>query len=159
MSQAFNEGFFFVGHSITTQRSVSYFPFHQKYAYWSQRGYYPDDVFKENQDDLSVTRRLAGDSRSAMFTVLDGHGTKGHTCARYAKHHLPRTVEKYIRQSRVQKYRAVLKSQGMLKGAKLFDPDQWPPLTSKEYEKCYRKAILECNKEMKQSSEVRFFFR
>ena len=91
-----------------------------------------------------------------MFNVFDGHGTNGHACARYAKEHLPRLAEKHIKRERVRKYQQDLKQQGKLKGAKLFDPTMWPQLSPEEYKECYRKAFLDCNKDMQQSTKVSF---
>ena len=103
---------------------------------------------------MAVTAPFAGETQGAMLNVFDGHGKKGHDCAAYAKRHLPRLTEKYIRQERVKKYREVLKKEGRLKGAKLFEPSMWPYLSPEEYKACCRKAFLDCNKEMQESKVV-----
>ena len=56
-----------------------------QYAHWTQRGYYPDDPHKENQDEFSITEQFAGRDKDALMVVYDGHGKKGHDCARFAK--------------------------------------------------------------------------
>lgn len=76
-----------------------------KYAYVSQRGYYPDSklyryvVFwlvhsefagpdKPNQDSFKIIPKFADDPRQAFFAVFDGHGKEGHTCAWYVRDHV-----------------------------------------------------------------------
>ena len=59
-----------------------------KYAWASQRGYYPDAPDKENQDSYSIlpmVRIKDGRSDVALFGVYDGHGEDGHLAARYAR--------------------------------------------------------------------------
>lgn len=126
-----------------------------QYAYWSQRGYYPDDPFKANQDDFGVIASFAGREKDCWLAVYDGHGKRGQDCSAYAKKHLPRLAAKYIRQARVKKYQTKLKKEGKLKdGAKVFDPTMWPILDPEEYKACCRRAFLECNKDMQESNDV-----
>lgn len=47
------------------------------YAYVSQRGYYPDQPDKANQDAVCVVERLGGDASTHLLGVLDGHGEFG----------------------------------------------------------------------------------
>ena len=60
-----------------------------KYAWASQRGYYPDSPDKENQDSYSVlpsaSTKVGGSSDIAFFGVYDGHGNDGHLSSLYAK--------------------------------------------------------------------------
>ncbi|KAL7557370.1 hypothetical protein ACA910_019261 [Epithemia clementina (nom. ined.)] len=141
--------------SITSKRLTLGTPEHPilvEYAHWTQRGFYPDDPHKENQDEFSITAQFAGGESDAMFAVFDGHGKKGHDCARFVKKKLPGTVAKEIRQARVNKYKAALKKENIsLKGAKLFDPPQWPTLNADEYKTCCTKAFLETNKNLHKS--------
>ena len=130
-----------------------------QYAYWSQRGYYPDEPNKPNQDAFFVPSPEASNSKNATSTdalwgVLDGHGPYGHDCSAYAKQHLPRLLEKYLRQARVQKYKTVLQQAGQ-PVTKLFDPSKWPLLNVYEYQTCCHKAFIECNKNMQASDKVR----
>eukprot|EP00574_Skeletonema_japonicum_P009982 CAMPEP_0201719612 /NCGR_PEP_ID=MMETSP0593-20130828/4784_1 /ASSEMBLY_ACC=CAM_ASM_000672 /TAXON_ID=267983 /ORGANISM="Skeletonema japonicum, Strain CCMP2506" /LENGTH=740 /DNA_ID=CAMNT_0048210095 /DNA_START=26 /DNA_END=2248 /DNA_ORIENTATION=+ len=60
-----------------------------RYAYLSQRGYYPDDPYKANQDSYSVTKNFIGRESDAFFGVYDGHGRDGDKCAQFARDHLP----------------------------------------------------------------------
>jgi serine/threonine protein phosphatase PrpC len=104
---------------------------------------------------LSVGLQFAGSEQDAMFAVYDGHGKSGHACARFAKNKLPRLVAKHLRAARVKKYKDYVKEND-IKGAKLFDPKNWPYLTAEEYKAVCRKAFLECNKVMHDTDSVRY---
>lgn len=123
-----------------------------EYAYWTQRGYYPDDPHKENQDEYSIDLGFAGEETGAMFAVYDGHGTGGHDCARFAKRKLPQAIAKHLRQARVKKYQTYLKENNVK--APAFEPKKWPYLAAEEYKACCRKGFLECNEAMHKSKEV-----
>lgn len=56
-----------------------------RYAWVSQRGYYPDALDKANQDSLTVKLNVGGSADTAFFGVFDGHGTSGTECARFAR--------------------------------------------------------------------------
>lgn len=45
-----------------------------RYAALSQRGYYPEDLYKANQDRYIVQPNFAGSSNQMLFGVFDGHG-------------------------------------------------------------------------------------
>jgi len=62
------------------------------YAYLSQRGFYPEEPFKANQDAYAVKHELTEGKQDALFGVFDGHGKDGDGCAIYAKTHLPTHV-------------------------------------------------------------------
>jgi serine/threonine protein phosphatase PrpC len=110
-----------------------------QFAYWTQRGYYPETPHKENQDCWSVDLQFAGEQMDAMVGVYDGHGTDGHTCARYAAHNLPQYLAKSIRQLRAQK--GAVTATG-------------PLLTETEFQECCKKSFLECNEAMHQDKKV-----
>jgi serine/threonine protein phosphatase PrpC len=55
-----------------------------KYAYVTQRGYYPDTPDKANQDTFIVRKDVGGDPEAIFFGVFDGHGTAGTECAKFA---------------------------------------------------------------------------
>lgn len=90
-----------------------------------------------------------------MFAVYDGHGKNGHACARFAKNKLPRLVAKHLRAERVKKYKDYVKGHD-IKGAKLFDPKNWPYLSADEYKAVCRKAFLECNEVMHDTKSVSY---
>lgn len=105
-----------------------------------------------------MTPKFAGGDNDALFAVYDGHGKRGHDCARFAKRKLPNAVAKYLRQARVKKYQEQIKKEkGTLKGAKAFDPQNWPELQPDEYKLCCKKAFLEVNKDMHKADSVRIF--
>lgn len=60
-----------------------------KYAWASQRGYYPDSPDKDNQDCYTILPSIKMKDGSttdvALFGVYDGHGTDGHLSSRYAR--------------------------------------------------------------------------
>lgn len=56
-----------------------------RYAWASQRGYYPDALQKENQDALCVQKNVGGEPDCCFFGVFDGHGTAGTQCATFAR--------------------------------------------------------------------------
>jgi serine/threonine protein phosphatase PrpC/CRP-like cAMP-binding protein len=64
-----------------------------RYAFMSQRGYYPEAPDKDNQDAYVVIPQFGADKENqAFFGVFDGHGKDGHYCARYARDNLPRAI-------------------------------------------------------------------
>jgi serine/threonine protein phosphatase PrpC/CRP-like cAMP-binding protein len=70
-----------------------------KYAYLSQRGYYPDDLHKANQDHYAVNENFMGSDSHHMFCVLDGHGQYGDLAARYGSSEMPRHFKKHLKRS------------------------------------------------------------
>ncbi|KAL7568485.1 hypothetical protein ACA910_012195 [Epithemia clementina (nom. ined.)] len=66
-----------------------------RYAYLSQRGFYPDDPFKPNQDSYCVHETISQTSTNgvvrmdSLFGVFDGHGKDGDGCAQFARANLP----------------------------------------------------------------------
>jgi len=70
-----------------------------KYAWMSQRGYYPDSPDKENQDAYTCQAefgRSASGGQRSFFAVFDGHGKDGHFCARFARDVLPAEIAKKL---------------------------------------------------------------
>lgn len=56
-----------------------------RYAWASQRGYYPDSPNKPNQDAHTVKLSVGGSSETVFFGVFDGHGATGTECASFAR--------------------------------------------------------------------------
>ena len=140
--------------SITSRTiRVGRSPITLQYAHWTQRGYYPDDPHKENQDACSITHSFAGEPNDLLFAVYDGHGKHGHACARYAQTKLPQCLARQIRAARVKEYQKVLEAQGLQRQA-LFDPEHWPFLGPDEYKLCCQKGFLECNKALNEADKV-----
>ena len=63
-----------------------------KYAYVTQRGFYPDAMDKANQDAFIVKKDVAGDPDTMFFGVFDGHGTAGTECAKFARDKVRRAL-------------------------------------------------------------------
>ncbi len=55
-----------------------------RYCYGSQKGFYPDNLTKANQDSFMVCERLLGDANCYVFGVFDGHGSLGDLCSHFA---------------------------------------------------------------------------
>lgn len=65
-----------------------------RYAYLSQRGYYPDTPNKPNQDAYYVKVGLDNTSGdTAFFGVYDGHGPAGDACAIFTRESLCENLE------------------------------------------------------------------
>jgi serine/threonine protein phosphatase PrpC len=64
-----------------------------EYAYVTQRGHYPDQPHKANQDAVMVRTEFGGKRKDRhMFAVFDGHGETGAECALFCKTTLPGAV-------------------------------------------------------------------
>ena len=72
-----------------------------RYAYRTQRGYYPDDMTKNNQDAFKVMKKLNGNSNLAYFGVFDGHGKVGDKCSYYVRDNIEQKLKMYIGTSRI----------------------------------------------------------
>ncbi len=67
-----------------------------RYAYRTQRGYYPDDMSKNNQDAFKVIKNLNGNNNLAYFGVFDGHGKVGDKCSYYVRDSIEQKLKMYI---------------------------------------------------------------
>jgi serine/threonine protein phosphatase PrpC/CRP-like cAMP-binding protein len=67
-----------------------------QYAYVSQRGFYPEEPFKANQDAYCIHTNLIPGKDDSFFAVFDGHGKDGDGCAIFAKNHLPKHIVQRI---------------------------------------------------------------
>ena len=75
-----------------------------QYAWVSQRGYYPDELDKDNQDSYTILPTVTKKKTDkngvvqnnktdlAYFGVYDGHGKAGHLCSWYVRDNLPKQV-------------------------------------------------------------------
>lgn len=63
-----------------------------RWAYVSQRGYYPDSPDKANQDAFCVQSNFTGDHEQHLFGVYDGHGEFGTACANFARDKVPENL-------------------------------------------------------------------
>jgi len=117
-----------------------------RYAFLSQRGYYPDDAHKPNQDSFSITEHFAGQDTDAFFGVYDGHGRDGDKCAHFTRDTLPGLVAKYAAKSKNRE----AKARAAADGSKPADPHTIE-LTKDQMHQCSLKAHVECNRSMHRS--------
>ena len=54
------------------------------YCYVSQKGYYPNELGKANQDGYLILNEIMGDVNCHLFGVFDGHGSEGDLCSHFA---------------------------------------------------------------------------
>mmetsp|Transcript_15517 Transcript_15517/g.29628 ORF Transcript_15517/g.29628 Transcript_15517/m.29628 type:complete len:846 (+) Transcript_15517:321-2858(+) len=96
--------------AIEETRTVDTRDIRFRYAYLSQRGRYPDDPHKANQDAYCVhdhiihkaSQNRQPSSPDGFFGVFDGHGSAGDGCAQFAKRILPVELEKQLLQARTE---------------------------------------------------------
>mmetsp|Transcript_49196 Transcript_49196/g.81695 ORF Transcript_49196/g.81695 Transcript_49196/m.81695 type:complete len:1065 (-) Transcript_49196:122-3316(-) len=90
-----------VNERITCSDSTLYFKpkhgFKLKYAYLSQRGYYPEDLYKNNQDSFKIIPNFNDDPDTIFFGVFDGHGSDGDSCSYYVRDNIERCLKDRIR--------------------------------------------------------------
>mmetsp|Transcript_941 Transcript_941/g.1355 ORF Transcript_941/g.1355 Transcript_941/m.1355 type:complete len:468 (+) Transcript_941:2056-3459(+) len=67
----------------------------------SQKGYYPADPMKENQDSFDI--RIANDAQNHFFGVFDGHGTDGGRCSQLCKSTIGDLYEEQLTKGRTTK--------------------------------------------------------
>jgi len=73
--------------------------FKLRYAWVSQRGYYPEDLDKANQDahrEVENFGKASGIMDTAFFGVFDGHGKTGNYCAEFTRDHMPELLEQHL---------------------------------------------------------------
>jgi len=61
-------------------------------GYLTQRGYYPDDMDKDNQDSYSCHTHFGEYKDEVFVAVYDGHGKDGHLVSRFSRDELPRDI-------------------------------------------------------------------
>jgi serine/threonine protein phosphatase PrpC/CRP-like cAMP-binding protein len=88
--------------AIKESRKVELNGVRMRYAYLSQRGHYPDDPLKANQDAYCVEESLTPGKQDAFFGVFDGHGATGDGCAIYTKKNLYKQVSAHLEKARKQ---------------------------------------------------------
>ena len=132
---------------------------HVRYAALTQRGYYPDNPHKENQDSYYAwPSKFASGDGDAFFAVFDGHGDAGHDCARFAKQKLPLSLAAAIKKRRAAenaKRLRELDAEGRAKLKNAFHPTNWPYLDEEAYEECFRTAHRQTNNAMHDDKKVR----
>ena len=116
-----------------------------EYAVCTQRGYYPNDLNKPNQDSYSVSLDFADiEKGSSLFSVYDGHGPKGEVFARFAENQLPVLMSKYVKEQQ----KAKAEKTKVKKKSKVSGVGKLPLLNEKQFQQAATKAHLECNQRM-----------
>jgi hypothetical protein len=77
---------------------MSSVPLSIRYAYVSQRGYYPEDLNKNNQDAFIIAEKVCGEDETLLFGVFDGHGSTGDKCSGFVKDRVLETLERKMRE-------------------------------------------------------------
>jgi hypothetical protein len=66
------------------------------YAWQSQRGYYPNDPRKKNQDACLVMPHAETNGTAGYYGVYDGHGKYGDKCSEYVRDNIPKLMQRTI---------------------------------------------------------------
>jgi serine/threonine protein phosphatase PrpC/CRP-like cAMP-binding protein len=129
-----------------------------RYAFLSQKGYYPDDPHKPNQDAYSITERFGPrESNDALFAVYDGHGRDGDLCAQFARDKLPGQLAKHV--TRVKEKEARLHSKDLDRLANRntaapTEPLSHVELSKDQFQQAALRAHVECNQAMHQDPSL-----
>lgn len=110
-----------------------------RYAYLSQRGKYPDDPDKPNQDAYAINHEFKVQATDGFFGVFDGHGKDGDGCAQFTRTYLPQLVERYIEKS---------------KGRKSANSGSPSDLSRDQTHDALHKAHVECNKLLHKNQHI-----
>ena len=71
-----------------------------RYAFISQRGYYPNEPHKANQDGFSVLPNFNGVKGHMLLGVYDGHGEVGDYCSRFLTENMPSEVVRQLKKNK-----------------------------------------------------------
>ena len=108
-----------------------------QYAYVSQRGFYPEEPFKANQDAYCIHTNVIPGKDDALFAVFDGHGKDGDGCAIFAKTHLPNHI--------VQRVTSV---------AQFNQQNGIIDLSKDQVQQCLKMAHVDTNKQLRKDPNV-----
>jgi len=72
-----------------------------QFCYLTQRGYYPHDGNKANQDSFLICENFMGDTQTHIFGIFDGHGETGDLCSYFTAENLPSALEAEVNSSSV----------------------------------------------------------
>ena len=90
--------------------SIDKYGYKIRYAYVSQRGYYPESLDKSNQDALCVHNDFCDMPERHFFGVFDGHGEHGTACSEYARDNVPKVLERATKDGQMTIERAIHKA-------------------------------------------------
>ena len=88
---------------IVSSKEVELFPLTPggtvklRYAYVCQRGYYPEDLYKANQDAFKIVPEFNGEPNNILFGVFDGHGSDGDGCSYYVRDMIEAELKKQMK--------------------------------------------------------------
>ena len=68
-----------------------------RYAACSQRGYYPEDLYKANQDAFKVVPKFNGRKDQIFFGVFDGHGVDGDSCSYFVRDNIEAELKRQLK--------------------------------------------------------------
>ncbi len=129
-----------------------------RYAFFSQKGYYPDDPNKANQDAYSILENFGGrGSNDAFFAVYDGHGRDGDLCAQFARDKIPGHLAKHFNKYKEKESRnhaQDLQHLATRKNDSTFDPLLHVELSKDQFQQAALKAHVECNQAMHQDPSL-----
>jgi serine/threonine protein phosphatase PrpC/CRP-like cAMP-binding protein len=123
--------------AIDRTRTIETGGIRMRFAYLSQRGKYPDDPDKPNQDAYCIKHNFANQMEDAFFGVFDGHGKDGHGCAQFTRTHLPALVERFVE-----------------KGKAKVNAGPNADLTREQTHAALTKAHVECNKHLHKNTHI-----
>ncbi|CAB9519307.1 2C and cyclic nucleotide-binding/kinase domain-containing protein [Seminavis robusta] len=123
--------------AIDRTRTIETGGIRMRFAYLSQRGKYPDDPDKPNQDAYCIKHNFANQMEDAFFGVFDGHGKDGHGCAQFTRTHLPALVERFIE-----------------KGKSKVNAPPNADLSREQTHAALTKAHIECNKHLHKNTHI-----
>eukprot|EP00934_Nitzschia_sp_Nitz4_P007140 Nitzschia sp. Nitz4//scaffold101_size76361//18153//20439//NITZ4_005596-RA/size76361-augustus-gene-0.1-mRNA-1//1//CDS//3329532140//7130//frame0 len=120
-----------------------------RYAFLSQKGFYPDDPHKPNQDAYSITERFGNrESNDAYFAVYDGHGRDGDLCAQFARDKIPGYLAKHINRAKEKEARNHKADLDRLTSRTQGDPLASVELSKEQFQASALRAHVECNQAM-----------
>ena len=129
-----------------------------RYAFFSQKGYYPDDPHKPNQDAYSVTERFGTrESNDSFFAVYDGHGRDGDLCAQFARDKMPGYLARNInrmKEKESKKHRDRLDTMSNRNPDRPTDPLSHIELSREQMQQAALRAHVECNEAMHQDPSL-----
>ena len=128
-----------------------------RYAFLSQKGYYPDDLDKQNQDAYSIDERFGGpSSNDALFAVYDGHGKDGDLCAQFARDRMPSHWMKHVTKAKEKEAKVHARELEQLTKRKTADSDPLMhiELPKQQFQQAALKAHVECNQAMHAESTI-----
>jgi serine/threonine protein phosphatase PrpC/CRP-like cAMP-binding protein len=122
-----------------------------RYAFLSQKGYYPEDPDKQNQDACSIIEHFGGKaSNDAFFAVYDGHGNNGDLCAQFARDRMPNHMMKHLNKLKEKEARIHALELDKLTKRKNGDVDPLlqVELPKQDFQQAALRAHVECNQAM-----------